>query len=364
MFQNILLSRISPDPNQPRKAFDEQRIAELADTMGDHGQLSPILVRPHASDYILVHGERRYRAALSLGWETITAEVRELTDAQARRLALIENIQREGLTPLEEARAYQAILDTGLTQAALGKQIGKQQSYIAQKLRLLNMPRPLVELVERRAITENHARQLLKLKGWYHGATEGTPFAPEAPHTFDDLFPLVAEENPTMILNEIRPLDQIMLFRIPESKRDNITAALAACWEIAQTDNSSWIRIATFWGCAAHLRDMSVSELSKRLDTFMGQVYSALYEVKTYKDLPHGSKPLSVEWFHYWIYRADARHAGVSGDNTPRELMLDAYRWMQEAITTEGGHYVPSACQRGGQHYEAYREAVDKGGAR
>jgi ParB/RepB/Spo0J family partition protein len=125
MSRDILLNHIDAAPEQPRKHFDQASLDELAQSMAANGLAVPILVRPVGDRYIIVHGERRWRAAQQLGWPSIPAEVRELSAEEAHWLSLIENIQRADLSPIEEARAYQAYLATGITQAALGQRIGK-----------------------------------------------------------------------------------------------------------------------------------------------------------------------------------------------------------------------------------------------
>jgi len=130
--------------------------------MATNGLIIPILVRPEGDRFIIVHGERRYQAALSLVWDAISAEVRDISPEEAQWLALVENVQRNDLSPLEEARAYRERLAGGITQKLLGERIGKSQSYIAQKLRLLKLPSDAQEAIGN-GITEGHARQLLRL---------------------------------------------------------------------------------------------------------------------------------------------------------------------------------------------------------
>lgn len=163
MSRDISLSLIDADPAQPRQYFDEAKIAELAESMQANGLIQPIMVRPVGERFVIVHGERRYRAALSLGWAVIPAEVRELDSEAARWLALVENIQRSDLSPIEEANAYKAMLDTGITQTKLGKRIGKGQSYIATKIRLLELPEKAQHGLVNGLISEGHAKQLLRL---------------------------------------------------------------------------------------------------------------------------------------------------------------------------------------------------------
>ena len=140
MSRDIPISLIDADPEQPRKHFDQAAISELAQSMAANGLAVPILVRPVGDRFTIVHGERRWRAATSLDWETIPADVRTLAPEEARWISLVENIQRADLSPIEEARAYQERLATGLTQEQLGQRLGKTQSHVATKLRYLKLP--------------------------------------------------------------------------------------------------------------------------------------------------------------------------------------------------------------------------------
>jgi len=162
--RQIPIDKIVSSPYQPRTIFDDERIEELAQTISEHGIIQPIVVRKVGDTYELIAGERRWRATTKLGFETIPAIIRELSDQQAASVALIENLQREGLTPIEEAIAYQQLLELhGLTQESLAQRLGKGQSTIANKLRLLNLPQPVQESLMQRKISERHARALLSL---------------------------------------------------------------------------------------------------------------------------------------------------------------------------------------------------------
>lgn len=163
MSRDILVNLIDPDPDQPRKHFDEAGIQELAQSIKANGLAVPILLRPNGERFFIVHGERRWRAAQLLGWESIPAEVRDISQDEGRWLALVENVQRADLSPIEEAQAYQARLSEGLTQEQLGQRIGKTQSYIATKLRLLKLPDEIQQTIEAGQITEGHGKQLLRL---------------------------------------------------------------------------------------------------------------------------------------------------------------------------------------------------------
>lgn len=160
----IGVDEIVSNPFQPRTVFDEGSIAELARTIHTHGMIQPIVVRRRNGRYELIAGERRWRAVKTLGWQSVPAIVREMNDAQAASAALIENLQREGLTPIEEAVAYQQLLELhGLTQESLAQRLGKGQSTIANKLRLLHLPQDVQQALLQRVITERHARALLAL---------------------------------------------------------------------------------------------------------------------------------------------------------------------------------------------------------
>lgn len=168
--EEIPLNQIMPNQFQPRTVFDQEKIEELAETIKIHGLIQPIVLREmeensEESRYEIIAGERRYRAAVYLEMETIPAIVQEFTDDESAALALIENLQREQLTPIEEAVAYQSLLEmNGVTQEALAKQVGKSQSAVANKLRLLKLPKGIQEAVLAKEISERHARSLLALE--------------------------------------------------------------------------------------------------------------------------------------------------------------------------------------------------------
>ncbi|WP_028594527.1 nucleoid occlusion protein [Paenibacillus assamensis] len=156
---------IAMSPYQPRTVFDDDRIDELAQTIKTHGVIQPIVVRPRNGKYEIIAGERRYRAVTKLGHATIPAIIREFNDSQAASIALIENLQREGLTSIEEAVAYQKLIDLhDLTQESLAQRLGKSQSTIANKIRLLQLPEGVKQALMERKVSERHARALLGLE--------------------------------------------------------------------------------------------------------------------------------------------------------------------------------------------------------
>jgi ParB family chromosome partitioning protein len=162
--RNIPIASIKPSPYQPRTVFDEDKIDELCQTIKTHGILQPVVVRIQDDTIELIAGERRLRAAQKLGWETIPAIIKEFNNSQAASIALIENLQREGLSSIEEAYAYQQLIEThDLTQESLAQRLGKSQSTIANKIRLLSLHEEIKIALRERKITERHARALLVL---------------------------------------------------------------------------------------------------------------------------------------------------------------------------------------------------------
>lgn len=160
----VQVEDIVPSPYQPRTLFDDDRLDELCQSIRTHGVIQPIVVRLRDGKHEIVAGERRYRAVQKLGLSTIPVIVREMNDAQAASIALIENLQRENLTAIEEAAAYRRLMELhDLTQESLAQRIGKSQSTIANKIRLLQLSEPVKQAMMDRSITERHARALLAL---------------------------------------------------------------------------------------------------------------------------------------------------------------------------------------------------------
>lgn len=164
--KEILMKDIIPNRYQPRLEFTTDSIEELAQSIQQNGLIQPIVVRETDQGYELIAGERRYRACLYLGHQKIIAIVDDIDDQQSAEMALIENIQRENLTSIEEAKAYrQLMLMNNMTQEAIAKRVGKSQSAVANKIRLLNLEKDIQEAVANRSISERHARALLAVKG-------------------------------------------------------------------------------------------------------------------------------------------------------------------------------------------------------
>jgi ParB family transcriptional regulator, chromosome partitioning protein len=163
--QQLGIERISPDPRQPRHHFEKDALAELAASIRAQGVLQPILVRKSGEGYVIVAGERRWRAAQQAGLHEVPALVRDLAESAAFEVALVENLQREDLTALEEAEAYRRLIDEhGLTQDDLAKRVGRDRSTIANALRLLRLPDEVKAAVSSGALSMGHARALLAVE--------------------------------------------------------------------------------------------------------------------------------------------------------------------------------------------------------
>ena len=161
----IDINEVLPNRFQPRIQFDEEEILELSDSIKEHGVIQPLVVRTIGDKYEIIAGERRYKASVLAGKETVPVIIKNLNDKDSAEVALIENIQRKNLTPIEEALSYKKILDMGyLTQESLAIKLGKSQSSVANKIRLLNLSDEVQEALLDNKISERHARSLLRLK--------------------------------------------------------------------------------------------------------------------------------------------------------------------------------------------------------
>ncbi|MFQ7057540.1 MAG: nucleoid occlusion protein [Turicibacter sanguinis] len=159
------IAKIVPNKYQPRNIFNDEKILELSESIREHGVIQPIVVRKLKDGYEIIAGERRYRASKLIGLDKVPAIIRDYDDKKSASIAIVENIQREDLTAIEEALAYKQLIDLhGITQATLAKQMGKSQSTVANKIRLLNLSETVQQAVLERKITERHARALLVVK--------------------------------------------------------------------------------------------------------------------------------------------------------------------------------------------------------
>lgn len=163
--QKIDLSKIKANPYQPRKTFDDDRLSDLATSIQTHGVLQPIVLRQTVQGYYIVVGERRFRASQLAGLNEVPAIIKELSDSDMMELAIIENLQREDLNAIEEAESYQRLMnDLGLTQQKVAERLSKSRPYIANMLRLLNLPKDISNQVKEGALSSAHGRTLLGIK--------------------------------------------------------------------------------------------------------------------------------------------------------------------------------------------------------
>ncbi len=162
----LRLSEIKPNHEQPRKHFDEAALLELADSIREHGVLQPLIVRPMlGGEYQLIAGERRYRAAMLAQVSTVPVVIREFSDMQAMEVALVENLQRRDLNPVEEGEGYKALAEQfSLTQAEIAQKVGKSRSAVANAMRLCELPSEVKKAVSEGSISMGHARALLSLQ--------------------------------------------------------------------------------------------------------------------------------------------------------------------------------------------------------
>lgn len=160
----IDINNIKPNANQPRKTFDEGKLEELADSIREHGLIQPLVVRKSTNGYEIVAGERRWRAARKIGIKEIPAVVRELSDEENMLLAIIENMQREDLDPIEEAEGISQMIETyGLSQEQVSKSLGKSRPYITNQLRLLKLPEEIRKMVSDGRLSSGHVRALITI---------------------------------------------------------------------------------------------------------------------------------------------------------------------------------------------------------
>lgn len=163
--QFIALELIRPNPYQPRKTFEEERLNDLASSIQQHGILQPIVLRQTVQGYYIVVGERRFRASKLAGLTEVPAIIKELSDEDMMELAIIENLQREDLNAIEEAESYKKMMtDLNITQQEVARRLGKSRPYIANMLRLLQLPKNVAQMIQHGALSSAHGRTLLTLK--------------------------------------------------------------------------------------------------------------------------------------------------------------------------------------------------------
>ncbi|NLM12048.1 MAG: ParB/RepB/Spo0J family partition protein [Clostridiaceae bacterium] len=162
---SLKITDIEPNKEQPRKNFNQEKLQALAESINQHGVVQPIIVKKKAKGYTIIAGERRWRAAKIAGLKTIPAIIKDLSSRETMEIALIENLQREDLNPIEEAEAYQKLIDEhGLTQEALSKLVGKSRAAIANSVRLLSLTEKIKDMLINELLTPGHARTLITVE--------------------------------------------------------------------------------------------------------------------------------------------------------------------------------------------------------
>lgn len=163
--KEIMLVDIFPNPDQPRREFDEDKLKELADSIKEHGLIQPILVKPEGSKYHIIAGERRFRASKLAGFDRISCIVRNCSEQEMTEKALIENIQRDDLSPVEEGLAYSHLINEyGLTQEQVAKRVGKGRTTVANLLRIIQLPYEILELINKGEVSLGHAKVILSVE--------------------------------------------------------------------------------------------------------------------------------------------------------------------------------------------------------
>lgn len=299
---------IDVDPEQPRRYFDSAAINELATSIKVNGLAVPILVRSVGERYALVHGERRFRAMTSIGWTQIPAEVRDLDPDAARWLQLVENVNREDLSPLEEAQAYRKALSSGVTQQQLADRIRKSRSQIAQKVRMLELPSAAQHLLAKGRLSEGHGRQLLRLKAFYNNS-HTTTFDRTACR---DIAALGAETDSDLyapsVIRQIRPLDWPHAYPFKPEHRDDVDALREFLSELSDTPTvPHWHVTVTYYALAAAHFQVAVAALTSWLDNWIEQIESAIVCLATVDRLPDS--------LCHFGYKSDLRHAGLTSHN-------------------------------------------------
>ena len=364
MSRDIPLSEIRPNAEQPRRRF--VGLEELAESLKAKGQLTPALVRPVDGGYELVHGERRWRAAKLAGLSTLRAEVREMSDDEAFHLALVENIQRDDLTPIEEAEAYQRLASQGIKQADIGALVGKTQSAVAQKLRLLRAPEPLRVLVAQGALSEGHVRELLRLKRLYpSGIERNLTYAGDAPPVTTKELALAynvlrVEDNPSTPLWHY-PCDEIENSPHRQALVDSYIALLSYPDHVVP----QWEVAAWWWASAAVVFEFPVVTLSRAIDYWHERFVSGLMYIALHPDPPEKAKPKrgpreKMDTLWWWGAHSDVRHSGCS-DAEAR--VVTRYLWSGQGRTWEvgrglmvNGFVAPSSLQEWGNASKVYSE--------
>ncbi len=355
--EHLAIESIRPNPEQPRSVF--QNTSALAESIAEHGVIEPIMVRPLEGGYQIVHGERRWRAATEAGLDRIPAIVCDVDDREAYELSLIENIHREDLSPVEEARSFERMIDDGCTQKRIAHIIGKDRSYVAQKMRLLRLPDFLTHYVAHGLLSENHVRQAMRLKDMYVYEELALPVGDWEVEPSDCVS---GPEDAGMLLNDLRPASRPCWLAREDEHPEIISAVeefLREC--VAKHTIPQWQITAFFYLSAAVRLDLSVARLNNALEKWKDGIYSQLIAdawprpggntAALARELDTGMPKAAraermVKALYPFMVRGDLRHAGMpEGREDARDNYPELYEKAFWHVVEKGGVACPSVIQ-------------------
>jgi len=309
----VKMDLIKPNPNQPRKFF--AGIEELAESIKEKGLLEPVILRAVETGFEIVCGERRFRACKMAGLEEIEAVIRDISDKESFELSLIENIQRENFNPIEEGRAFKELCDKGYKQSQIANIIKKSQSYVAHKIRLLELPEPLQFFISEKLLSENHIRQILKLKKAY-----GEDFPSDRIEGLIPDFDSGEKHAVAWFLCQIRPEEGVIYFPIPGNKPEREKNIIKACrifWDYVSKHNfevNQWA-VSSFWtACLSYYFEMSVLTISKWIDRYIQRYEHTLVHFNLLKEKRDGNGlNFQKDIEDFWGYYGDLSHSSYLG---------------------------------------------------
>lgn len=309
----IKIEKIKSNPKQPRKFFTG--IKELSESIKSKGLLEPIMVRPVEGKFEIIHGERRWRACKMAGLAEIESIIRDISEDEAYELSLIENIQRENLTPTEEARAFKQLQEKGYKQNAIAQMIGKGQSYVSQKIRLLGVPEHIMIFLDRGEMTENHVRQIMKLKGIYPpnlAIKMNDPDVTVVPDNMD-------ADNFSITIHQLKPEEDVPFFKITDVSV--FKESLTKFAEYVLKHNNlipQWTVAALWWASFSLALKLTVADLTLAIDRWKERYHSAVVwwswfgkeGLESIKNKRLSSEGRRYHLERWWSYYADLKHSG------------------------------------------------------
>ncbi len=333
----IKIDLIDPDPKQPRKNFTN--INELAASIKEKGLLEPITLRPAGERYIIVIGERRFKAAQLAGLTEIEANIKDISEDEAFEIAIIENVQRQDLTAIEEARAFQQLQAQGMTQAAIAQTIGKGQSYIAHKLRLLKLPEFLTYYVDKNLITENHIRQIMKLKDIYPPGLKREMAKGLRPES------VKGEEEASLLLTQLRPEGKVILLKAQQAQVEALK--LFADYVLKHNYKvDQWYVAGLWWASMAAIIPLNVADLTTGIKAWQERYYDAINMFHLYYKKLDNIRPEQQQ--EYWGFWEDLKHSGSLTLDHKDFKTEEAVKWWADVMnytTNKGSYCLPSNMQ-------------------